>query len=79
MYNQKTVTEALQHLPYPEQVSDVELVENGIRFTWRGDNFRLSLSSDLVEECVNDFEPILRGSNIAILMEALLRPFLKKE
>jgi hypothetical protein len=78
MYSQKSIVDTLQQLPYPEQIFDVELVGEGIRFTWMGSRFRVALGTAFVEECQNDPDPILRRSNIAILMEAFLLLVLKK-
>jgi hypothetical protein len=77
MYTQEAIFEALQHLPYPDPLSKAELVGEGIRFYWRGSIFRVSLDTAFVEECDNDPDPVLRRSNLALLMEALLFTILK--
>ena len=73
MTDKEYILTALHSIPYPYQVSNLDL--NGepdvIRFTWRGDVFRVSYRSSIisVEECKNG---CLHGSNISILMKSLL-------
>ena len=56
--------------PYPNQITDFDLSrDDSVRFTWRSDRFRASLSG-MVEE-VRD--PMLHGSNLAILAEQLIK------
>lgn len=61
-------------LPYANQIRDYDLSseEDAMRFAYRGDRFRVSTYSDLlrVEQVEGGF---LSGSNIAIVMEALLK------
>lgn len=79
MYSQSDVVEAvMQGLPYPQHVSGIDLASEpgcAVRFTWRHDRFRVSLSSGSVEECKNS---CLHGSNLAILFEHLLKMALLK-
>jgi len=79
VYSQSDVLEAvMQGLPYPQHVSDIDLTSEpdcAVRFTWRNDRFRVSLSSGMVEKCKNG---CLHGSNLAILFEHLLKMALLK-
>ena len=58
-------------LPYPSQISalDTRSEPNAIRFTWRGERFRVSHS--LMVETVE--RGCLVGSDIGIVMEALFQ------
>jgi hypothetical protein len=58
-------------LPYAEQMRDLDLFREmeAIRFTWRGDRFRVSLSG--FTETVDN--GMLVGGNRAILMQALVQ------
>ena len=58
-------------MPYAEQIRNWNSIkdENAIRFEWRGQEFRVttSLSCDTVRH------PFLEGSDIAIILESLLK------
>ncbi len=72
----KTAGEAIELLiktvPYPEHITNLEISgENTIRFTWRTSNrFRFDFKNMLIEEVDGC---MLAGSNIAILLEKLLK------
>ena len=71
-----TVDEAIEivnkALPYSEQATawDTRSEETAIRFTWRGDRFRVAFPSLSVEQCERS---MLSGTNIAIILESLLK------
>lgn len=72
MYATKSelLSKVIKIIPYPDQMTDFDLMlHDQIRFTWRSVRFRVSLSG-MVEE-VND--GFLRGSNISLLLEALIK------
>lgn len=57
-------------LPYSNQIESLDLSEDGaIRFRWRGNKFRISQHSLLVEEIGDG---VLMGSDISILLEKLI-------
>lgn len=72
MTKDELVVRIFRRLPYSNQISklDTESEADAIRFSWRGDGFRVSVGGLSVEQ-VND--GTLSGSNLAILMEFLLR------
>ena len=59
-------------VPYSSQLRawNTQSEEDAVRFTWRGNRYRVSLPSLMVDECDGR---MLSGSDIAILMEALLK------
>ena len=57
-------------IPYSNQITDLELMESSLRFTWRKEK-RFRVSQNLGVEEVGD--GILIGSDITILMERLLK------
>ena len=68
--NTKLLEQIIQALPYSSQIIDIDLSCLGeVRFTWRTQRFRVteSLMVEEVQGC------LLSGSNIAILLESLLR------
>ncbi|KKL50882.1 hypothetical protein LCGC14_2301060 [marine sediment metagenome] len=69
MTNDKIIECVIKAIPYPEHISDIELDDDCVRFTWRTDRFKVS-DSGMVEELEDIF---LKGSNIAILMERLIK------
>jgi len=58
----------VKSIPYPQHMSDIETHEDHIRFTWRGDRFRVSKSLH-VEEVTKG---CLSGSNLAIFLRSIL-------
>ena len=69
MTNEEILERVIQRVPYSNQITDLSLSEKAaIRFTWRGDRFRVTKTS--VEQVS---EGSLLGSNVAILLEELLR------
>ena len=61
----------LMRVPYPEHISEIDTSDDdAVRFTWRDDRFRISLRSMTIEQVEG---PILSGSNLAILMERIIR------
>ena len=60
----------LRTVPYPSQICDIDFAsdEDAIRFTWRGNRFRVT--EGLCETSENGF---LHGSDIAILLESLVK------
>jgi len=59
-------------LPYPEQIGkwDWTSETDAVRFTWRGNKFRVGMSHLSVEEVGNG---VLIGSDISILLEKLIK------
>ena len=73
MTKAKFVEAIVKALPYPQHITDWDLdsEEEAIRFTWRRAQFRQSTAySHRVEECENG---LLKGSNLAIVVEALIK------
>jgi hypothetical protein len=68
------VTAIVQAMPYPTQLSFDLSEDSAVRFTWRGVDFRVSLSGD-VEEVGNG---VLISTDRAILVSALVGPALAK-
>jgi len=72
MYKDKSelLQAIIKSIPYPSQISEIDLdLENQLRFTWRGDRFRVGLSGS-----VEQVEGVmLSGSNITIVLEELLK------
>lgn len=60
-------------IPYPDQITDwdVSREEDAVRFTWRGDRFRVTLRGVGVDQC--DPPGFLKGSNLATLLGRLLK------
>lgn len=58
-------------LPYSDQITglDIESEDSGVRFTWRGDTFRVSVGGH-VEQCERG---CLHGSNLALLARSLIK------
>jgi hypothetical protein len=58
-------------LPYSSHLKHFDTSENGaVRFQWRSDRFRVSVPGLLVEETDGH---LLKGSNLAILVEHLIK------
>ena len=57
-------------MPYAEQIREWDTIkgEQSIRFSWRGQRFRVTTSLG----CETVRSPFLEGSDISILLEALL-------
>jgi hypothetical protein len=72
MHKGQLIEAILLAVPYPQQTTewDIASEEGAIRFSWRGDRFRVSLNGLLVETVRGG---ILAGDNPAILMESLVR------
>lgn len=70
MTKEEILVKLIKNIPYPNQISDLDLSSesDAIRFTWRSDRFRISLTGS-VEQVE---KPFLAGSNMAILMETLI-------
>jgi len=69
MKNEELLELVITSLPYPEQIKDIDVSEpDAIRFTWRGDRFRVSNTTH-VEQVDRG---CLCGSNIAILLRRLI-------
>lgn len=62
----------MKSIPYPDQIMEIDSAEaNVVRFTWRSRRYRVSGSTaKLFVETVRDI--FLEGSDISILMQALL-------
>lgn len=57
-------------IPYADQITNLNTAEdNAIRFTWRGDNFRVTLDLHVTEIDGS----AVTSNNISILLECLLR------
>lgn len=70
MTNIQILEKVIKTIPYPDQIENIDLNNQGsIRFDWRGIRFRVS-DSFMVEE-VNG--GMLSGSVSAILFQHLLR------
>ncbi len=69
--NKSEIVATLMKIPYSQHIREIDLdaEEDAVRFIWRGDAFRVSASGG-VEEITNGF---LSGSNIAILMEEIVK------
>jgi hypothetical protein len=71
MTNSQILERVIQRVPYPSQIKDMDLTtqQTAIRLTWRGQRFDVN---DRLS--VEEIEGGMRlGSNIAILLEALLK------
>ena len=58
-------------IPYAEQITDLNTEEDddAIRFTWRGDRFKVS-----VDLCVHEIEgSMISSNNASTLLKALLK------
>lgn len=69
----RTTTEVLElvlrAIPFPEQIREIgALDDEGLRFTWRGNRFRVTTAL-MVEEAKDG---MLCGSDLAILLQAVL-------
>lgn len=70
MKNSDTLNLVIKTLPYPDQIKDVDMsMTDQLRFTWRGDRFRVS-DALFVEEVDSKF---LVGSNTSLLLQRMLR------
>lgn len=71
MKNEQILEKVISIIPYPNQITDVDLTTsyNAIRFTWRGDRFRVS--ENLNVEQVD--RGLLMGTNAALLLSTLLK------
>jgi hypothetical protein len=60
-------------LPYPAQIRDWDTTSesDALRFTWRGNRFRFSYATSWLCEEVDDC--FLRGSDLALLVEHLVK------
>lgn len=69
----RLVTLIFSALPYSNQIQnlDTQAEENAVRFTWRGDDFRVSTGIH-VDQIVDS---MLHGNNISIIMEKLLERY----
>ena len=72
MTNSEIMDLVKKALPYSNQMTDTELdEEKDFRFSWRGDRFRIGDQLN-VEQVDGGF---LVGSNIAIIIEELIKAF----
>jgi hypothetical protein len=69
MSNKELLITVLAKIPFPTKVENLTELENGIRFSWRGQWFWVH--GDLNVEEVEAL--MLIGSNSAVLLEALLK------
>ena len=68
---EKMVEAVYKKLPYSTQISNLNLSLDGqIRFDWRGNSFRVGTDPVMVEEIKG---PILRSSDLALLLETLIK------
>lgn len=56
-------------IPYANQITDIALEDEDVRFNWRGGRYRVS-GNGSVEEVKDG---LLRGSDAAILVERLIK------
>jgi len=57
-------------MPYANQITNLSTEEDdAVRFTWRGDRFRVTLDLSVEEVDGN----MLSGSNVSMLLKALLK------
>ena len=72
MNAQENMIVIIKALPYADQMKDLDFISEPdvIRFTWRGERFRIDSNLN-VETC--NTGGFLEGSNIAIILEALLK------
>jgi len=70
MNNAKILEAVIKVLPYPDQITDIELDEdNAVGFTWRGSTYRISDNL-----CVEKLEGRLASSDTTcMLMKELLK------
>lgn len=73
MTKEKLIETIVGGLPYPHQMRDIDISSEteAVRFNWRGVRYRVGFSLHVEE--VGD--GILRGSDCAILMQAVLTRF----
>ena len=71
MTKDKLLEITMKALPYSEQMKNFDTVteSDAVRFTWRSQRFRITTS--MVVEVVEG--RMLRGSDIAIVLEALIK------
>ena len=70
--NVATLELVLKALPYPHQITDIDLSQSGVlRFTWRGARYRVDERLDVDETD----GVVLCGSDAAILMRRVLQLF----
>lgn len=73
MYKVEQIISAIYStIPYSDQIEDLEIQKECVRFKWRGDSFRVS-TGVLVEQVDGG---CLVGSNIALIIENMIRRFL---
>lgn len=65
---EKVLETIIRYLPYPDQIRDIKIGADEVRFTWRRARYRVS-ESLFVEEVQDG---CLAGTDITILMRALL-------
>jgi hypothetical protein len=71
MKKEEIILKVCQVIPYPEQIKFVDAEDDCFRFEWRGNVFRVD--SDLNTEEIQG--SMLVGSNTAILLQKLLKPY----
>ena len=59
----------IRSLPYPDQIRDIQMEDNAVRFVWRSQKFRVSTS--LHAETIGC--GVLIWDDTSILLEAMLR------
>ena len=69
MNPEQIIEKVINVIPYPNQIKDIDISNNAVRFTWRDTRFRVS-ESLMVEEVQGN---LLTGSNIAIMLEQLIK------
>jgi len=62
----------IKAIPYRAQIEDLEIYDDCVRLTWRSRKFRIAKNL-FVEE--NLTPGILSGTDVAILLEALLKKY----
>jgi len=70
MNNSELLELVIASLPYPDQITNIDFTSSdiAIRFSWRGDKFRVS-NNKMVEQVERG---CLAGSNLAIVLEHLI-------
>lgn len=71
----KIIEKVYSKMPYSDQIEDLNISEvNAIRFTWRGDRFRVDEYFHVNQITGSEANGLmLTGSNMAIILQKLLK------
>jgi hypothetical protein len=70
MEKERAIELIYKSIPYSNQINELQLHNDHLRFSWRGLKFRLCFHTGSIDE-IEDGTRV--GSNVSILMEALLK------